>query len=87
VRFEELNTLGAASESREIFPSAFFSRVLLIIAFHQPFGFIQYRTMNADYERVAEDDSDLHDYRDKFEEMGAIAIRRKPSFLENGAYY
>lgn len=68
MRSEELNTLGAASESREIFPYAFFISVLLIIAFRQPFGFIQYRTMGIDYERVADDDSDLHDYSDKFKE-------------------
>lgn len=42
--------------------------VLLIITFRQPFGFIQSRTMNIDYERVAENDSDSHDYSDKFEE-------------------
>jgi hypothetical protein len=68
VSFEEVNTVSAASESREIFLANFFIRVLLIIAFHQPFGFIQYQTMNLDYERVAENDSDLHDYNDKFEE-------------------
>jgi hypothetical protein len=68
VRLEELNTLGAASESREIFPCAFFIRVLLIITLRQPFGFIQYQTMNIDYERVAENDSDSHDYSNKFEE-------------------
>lgn len=68
VRFEELNTLGAASGSPEIFPCKFCIRVLLIIAFCQPFGFIKYCTMNKDYRRVSENDSDSHDYSDKFEQ-------------------